>query len=152
MTDETRPAVGPAPGRAPARPERGTQAPGGAGKRPRHAARGSRIAAAGVGVAAMVGLVSSMQVSSGQAQSPATVSPSTAWSARGTVATRYRAAVSAAQTAALRRPIVLTPHAVVRTVNAPAAASYSSASASAYAAAAPAPVAAPVASSGGSHP
>ena len=78
-----------------------------AGTRP--AARRSRIAAVGIGVAAMVGLVSTMEVSGSHAQATgaaATAGPSLALDAAYHRAMALRRATAAAR----NRPIVLTPH------------------------------------------
>jgi len=145
----------PAPGRA--------AGPAGkpAGKRTR-GVRAGRVAAAGVGVAAMLGLVAQMQVAGNAAAAaaaaapmpakPAGPAPSTAllrWEqgvhqGPATNPQRY-AAVDA------RKPIVLTPHTIVNTVGGGSSGGYSGG----YTAAAPsysAPAAPPVASSGGSAP
>lgn len=127
--------------------------------RPRHTARRSRIAAMGVGVAAMAGLVGNMEVAGSHA-SVAAVKPTTTPlppqpDAKAEMAYRHKVALE--RLTAVNLPIVLTPHAVVHTVAAPAAPSYAASSGgyaggSAYAAAAPVRAAAPVASTGGSHP
>jgi hypothetical protein len=123
--------------------------------RPKHPARRSRIAAMGVGVAAMAGLVGNMEVA-GRAHAAATSSPSpTLPSFALETAQRHAQAADRAVAVAVRYPIVLTPHVVVHTVAAPAAPSYGGSSGgysggTVYAAAPRA--AAPVASSGGSHP
>jgi hypothetical protein len=133
----------------------------------RHPARRSRIAAVGVGLAAMAGLVSNMELAGRSAAAAAVISPAEA-------ARRHAEAYDRAVAAALRPPIALTPHVIVHTVTvhvaAPVASSgftyaaaggYSSVGSSSSGgaswqsssavAAAPAP-AAPVASTGGSHP
>jgi hypothetical protein len=122
--------------------------------RPRHTARRSRIAAMGIGVAAMAGLVGNMEVTGSRAHAaapPVPLPPSAADRAE----TAHRHMVALARLAAVSMPIVLTPHAVVHTVTAPAAPSYggSSGGYSAGAVYAAAPhAAAPAASTGGSHP
>ena len=149
MTDET------------GRPARATQegtnhlddVPPGAGphrRRGRHPVAGGRIAAAGIGIAAMLGLVANMQVASGRTRS-ADPAPTVGLSSQPTAKSfRHAGGIGPGRIAAAKvsRPIVLTPHAVVHTVAAPAA---SGSGGSGYAAAAPAPAAAPVASTSGSH-
>ena len=125
--------------------------------RPRHTARRSRIAAVGVGVAAMAGLVGNMEVAGSLARTAATATPAPLPPMPGAKAeTAYRHKVALERLSAVSMPIVLTPHAVVHTVVTPAAPSYAGSSGghsggTAYAAA-PARAAAPVASTGGSHP
>ena len=131
-------------------------------RRPRHTARRSRIAAMGVGGAAMAGLVGNMEVAGSHAHTAATASPTPLPPMPGAKAeTAYRHKVATDRLAAVNLPIVLTPHVVVHTVAAPAApsssGSYAASSGSysggaVYAAAAPVRAAAPVASTGGSHP
>jgi hypothetical protein len=123
---------------------------------PRHPARRARIVAVGIGVAAMAGLVSNMEVSGSRAQAKGPVGSAMGSSPRAELR-RPRGRSPKATTVAARRPIVLTPHAVVHTVAAPAAGGSggyagSSSGGSGYAAAAPAaaPVAAPVATTSGS--
>lgn len=113
---------------------------------------------AGVGIAALLGLVTNMEVTEGRvksadpASSPALVSLRTA---KGAHAGPAPGLVKVAAVKA-SRPIVLTPHAVVHTVGAPSSGGGGSSSggggyySAPAAAAAPAPAAAPVASSGGS--
>jgi hypothetical protein len=119
----------------------------GAGKT-RHPARGTRLATVGVGVAMMAGLVGQMEVAgraapaAGAVPAPAGPPKSAAFAAIGT-AQRGSAVASAKP-----RPIVLTPHAVVNTVAAPASSGYVASGGSTYVAPA---AAAPVASTGGSH-
>jgi len=112
----------------------------------RHPARRSRIVAFGIGLAAMAGLVGNMQVANGRAKAtdPA---PSSSGSAHRAAATVERAGAQSRQASA-SRPIVLTPHAVVRSVVAPATGGSGSSGGSGYAA--PAPAAAPVATTSGS--
>jgi hypothetical protein len=124
--------------------------------RKKHPARRSRIAAMGVGVAAMAGLVGNMEVA-GRAHAAATPSPSpTLPSFAQETAQRHAEAADRAVAVTVRYPIVLTPHAVVHTVQAPAPAAPSYVGSSGgYSGGAvyTAPrAAAPVASSGGSHP
>ena len=116
--------------------------------RRRHSVAGGRIAAAGIGIAAMLGLVANMEVADGNAKAvtPTKASATSAQrtakgSGQGTAAVPGKVAA-----AKVKRPIVLTPHAVVHTVSAPS----SGGSGGGYAYSAPAPAAAPVASSGGS--
>jgi hypothetical protein len=116
--------------------------------RRRHSFAGGRVAAAGVGIAAMLGLVANMEVADGNAKaaspakSPAPAVQRAAKSVRqGTTGAPARVAA-----AKVKGPIVLTPHAVVHTVSAPSSGGYSGGSG--YSA--PAAAAAPVASSGGS--
>ena len=127
-------------------------------RRPSHTARRSRIAAMGVGVAAMAGLVGNMEVAGSHATTATTATPTPLPPQPGAKAeTAYRHKVALERLKAVNLPIVLTPHAVVHTVAAPAAPSYAASSGgysggTAYAAAAPVRAAAPVASTGGSHP
>ena len=96
----------------------------------------------------MLGLVANMEVADGKAQA-VTPAKSPALSAqRAAKGVRQGTAVVPGKVAAakVKRPIVLTPHAVVHTVSAPS----SGGSGGGYAYSAPAPAAAPVASSGGS--
>ena len=129
--------------------------------RPRHTARRSRIAAVGVGVAAMAGLVGNMEVAGSHAHTAATATPAPLPPMPGAKAeTAYRHKVALERLSAVSMPIVLTPHAVVHTVVTPAAPSGGSYAGSsggysggtAYAAAPARAAAAPVASTGGSHP
>ena len=72
MTDETRGSTGvPREKEVPLAPPLGDRAPGPATRpaRRRHAVAGGRIAAAGVGIAAMLGLVANMEVTDGNAKS-----------------------------------------------------------------------------------
>ena len=97
----------------------------------------------------MAGLVANMEVSAGRAQAATKVSTASLVT-QHTAKNPHQAAVLGNQAvAAANKPIVLTPHAVVNTVSAPASSggSYSGASYSAAPAAS-----APVASSGGSKP
>jgi len=154
MTDETRPKplgrtvekVTPRDQGAPDTGARGTE---------RRSGAGGKIAVAGFGIAALLGLVTNMEVTEGRAKaaepasSPALASLPTAKGAHQGA----RAAPGVVALARVNKPIVLTPHAVVHTVGAPSSGgsggSYSGGSG--YAAAAPAaPVAAPVASTSGS--
>ena len=154
MTDETRPKplgrtvekVTPRDQGAPDTGARGTE---------RRSGAGGKIAVAGFGIAALLGLVTNMEVTEGRAKaaepasSPALASLPTAKGAHQGA----RTAPGVVALARVNKPIVLTPHAVVHTVGAPSSGgsggSYSGGSG--YAAAAPAaPVAAPVASTSGS--
>ena len=116
---------------------------------------------AGVGIAALLGLVTNMEVTEGRAKSadpassPALVSLRTAKGAHP----RAVAAPGMVAVAKVNKPIVLTPHAVVHTVGGASSGGYSGGGSSysggsGYAAApapAAAPAAAPVVSSSGSH-
>jgi hypothetical protein len=123
MTDFTQPTGGPAPEQRPARADDKTTAPtarAGGGKR-RHPAARARIAAAGIGVGAMVGLAANMDVTYARAH-PANANPvSTTAAHRAALAARQGAAAQAAAVAKANRPIVLAIHTVVTKVNAPAA-------------------------------
>ena len=154
MTDETRPKplgrtvekVTPRDQGAPDTGARGTE---------RRSGAGGKIAVAGFGIAALLGLVTNMEVTEGRAKAAASAS-SPALASLPTAKGAHQGARAAPGVVALARvnkPIVLTPHAVVHTVGAPSSGgsggSYSGGSG--YAAAAPAaPVAAPVASTSGS--
>ena len=127
----------------------------GPGVRPtgrRHSVTGGRIAAAGIGIAAMLGLVANMEVANGRSQA-ADPAPSPALATQRTAkGVRQGSAAAPGEVAAakVKRPIVLTPHAVVHTVSAPS--SGGSSGGSGYAAApAPAAAAAPVVSTSGSR-
>jgi hypothetical protein len=115
--------------------------------RKRHTVAGGRIAAAGVGIAAMMGLVANMEVANGNAKAvtPAKVSATSVQRAAKGVRQGTPAAPGEVAAAKVNHPIVLTPHAVVNTVSAPSSGG-SSGGGYAYSA----PAAAPVASSGGS--
>jgi hypothetical protein len=157
MTDETRqPRPLGSPRRMTSR-EEGAPDPGSRGSQRRPGA-GGRIAVAGIGIAAMLGLVVNMEVTdvrsktADPASSPALASQRTAKSMRHQVP----AGLGRFASAQANKPIVLTPHAVVHTVGAPSSGgsggSYSGGSGYAAASApAAAPAAAPVASSSGSH-
>jgi len=112
----------------------------------RHPARRSRIAAFGIGIAAMAGLVGNMQVANGRAKATDPAPSSTGPAHRAAAAAERADAQS--RSAAARRPIVLTPQAVVRSVAAPATGGSGSSGGSGYAA--PTPAAAPVATTSGS--
>jgi hypothetical protein len=148
MTDETPRPVG-VPREKTTPLGEGAPDPGARRARRRHPVAGGRIAAAGIGIAAMLGLVANMEVANSRtpaadpARSPALSSQRTAKDLRQGAA----AAPGEVAAAKVRRPIVLTPHAVVHTVSAPATGGYSGGSG--YAA--PAPAAAPVASTSGSR-
>ena len=105
---------------------------------------------AGIGIAAMLGLVANMEVADGRTPSANPAPSSALVSQRTAKGVHQGAAAGPGQVAAAKviRPIVLTPHAVVHTVSAPATGGYTGGSG--YAAA-PAPAAAPVASTSGSH-
>ena len=133
--------------------KRAAQAPPLAAPAPTRAPRkrsgnGGRIAAAGIGIAAMAGLVANMEVSAGRAQAATKVSTASLVTQHAAKNPHQGAVLGNLAVAAAKKPIVLTPHAVVNTVSAPASSGgyYSAASYSA------APAAAPVASSGGSKP
>jgi hypothetical protein len=130
-------------------PDTGARAP------QRRPGAGGRIAVAGIGIAAMLGLVVNMDVNGGRAKSADTASSPAQVSLRTAKGAHQRTAAGPGVVAVAKanKPIVLTPHAVVRTVG---GASSSGGSGGSYAgssgyAAAPAPAAAPVASSSGSH-
>lgn len=125
----------------------------------KRSATGGRIAAAGIGIAAMAGLVANMEITAGRAQAASPGSPASSASAASLVA--QHAARNPHQAAVLgnlavakaNQPIVLTPHAVVNTVSAPSSGgSYSGGSYSGASSSAAPAAAAPVASSGGSAP
>ncbi len=149
MTDVTRPPVGPTPEEKPARTDEGTTAHAGRGKRRRHPAARARIAAAGIGVGAMLGLASNMEVTYNRAHSANAKSLAPAASHRAILAANRGTATKATAAVKSSRPIVLTVHVVVRTVSAPSTGGYVG---SGYAAPAPAaaPAAAPVATTSGS--
>ena len=141
--DHVAPALDEGPPRAAAQPPR-----------KRRGISGGRIAAAGIGIAAMVGLVANMEVASSKA--PAEKAPDI-----GPVPTldTLRAEKAAFQGPATQpgriadagkmRPIVLTPHAVVHTVGGGSSGGSSPSYSSGYSA--PAAAAAPVASTSGSR-
>jgi len=134
--------------------DNGAPDPGARRTRRRHPVAGGRIATAGIGIAAMLGLVANMQVANGRTQSANPASSSALASQRTAKGVHQGAAAGPGKVAAAKviRPIVLTPHAVVHTVSAPATGgSGGSYSGGAGYAAAPAPAAAPVASTSGSH-
>jgi hypothetical protein len=108
---------------------------------------GGRIAATGVGIAAMLGLVANMEMADVHAKAAAPTAPSAAKSAQRSVKSVRQGTTAPGKvaTAKQNRPIVLTPHAVVHAVAAP---SSGGGGGGGYAYSAPA--AAPVASSGGS--
>jgi hypothetical protein len=111
---------------------------------------------AGIGIAAMLGLVANMEVADGRAKASdpaASAALATVRTAKG-AHQRASAGPGLVALAGANKPIVLTPHAVVNAVSAPSSGgsggSYSGGSG--YVAAAPAAApAAPVASSSGSH-
>lgn len=126
----------------------------GSGARPTprsHSVAGGRIAAAGVGIVAMLGLVANMEVADGHTRAPAPAKSSGLVSQSTAKGVHHGAAAAPGMvaTAKVRRPIVLTPHAVVHTVTAP---SSGGSGGGGYAYAAAAPAAAPVASTSGSRP
>jgi hypothetical protein len=145
MTDEALPPDVTGGGDQPAGPSRATPDRSGRQKRSRHPAHRSRIVAVGIGVAAMVGLVSNMEVSGSRAQAKDPTGSNAGSSTRANLGLpRSRSGKAVAS----RRPIVLTPHAVVHTVAAPAVGGSGGSGGSGYVAAAPA--AAPVATTSGS--
>ena len=111
------------------------------------------MAAAGVGIAAMAGLVANMQVTSGRTQGT-NAALSSATPPQKTVVIVHNGVKPGSKAAKASKPIVLTAHAVVRTLSAPSSGGSGGSGGSAYAAPAPAaaPAAAPVASTGGSAP
>jgi hypothetical protein len=126
------------------------------GRRARGVTAG-RVAAAGIGVAAMLGLAAQMQVAGGTDAAATATAPAPAGPAPSTGLLRWEQSVhqgpatdpqryAAADT---RKPIVLTPHTIVNTVGGGSTGGSSSAG---YAPSYSAPAAAPVASSGGSAP
>jgi hypothetical protein len=117
--------------------------------RKRHTVAGGRIAAAGVGIAAMMGLVANMEVANGNAQAASETKLSAVSAQRTAKGVRQGTPTAPGEvaTAKVSKPIVLTPHAVVNTVSAP---SSGGSGGGGYAYSAPAPASAPVASSGGS--
>ena len=157
MTDETRPKplgrtvekVTPRDQGAPDTGARGTE---------RRSGAGGKIAVAGFGIAALLGLVTNMEVTEGRAKaaepasSPALASLPTAKGAHQGA----RAAPGVVAVAKVNKPIVLTPHAVVHTVGGASSGGYSGGGSSysggsGYTAAAPAAApAAPVATTSGS--
>jgi pilus assembly protein FimV len=152
MTDAT-PPVEAAPEHEPAPIDEKTTARAGRGKGRRHPAARARIAAAGIGVGAMVGLASHMDVTFSRAQTANATPLSTAASHRALVAANSGTAAKASAAVKASRPIVLTVHAVVSKVSAPSTSSYVGSGYSAPAAApaaAPAPAAPPVATTSGS--
>jgi hypothetical protein len=120
--------------------------------RGRPSATGGRIAAVGIGIAAMLGLVANMEVADGNAKAASTARSPALSAQRTAKNVREGASVAPGRVAAARvkHPIVLTPHAVVTTVSAPSSGSNSGGSSGGYAYSAPAPASAPVVSSGGS--
>jgi len=121
--------------------------------RRRRGIAGGRIAAAGIGIAAMLGLAANMQVASGRASADFAADPAPAPgldATRTAKGLRQGPATSPGRIAAanVRKPIVLTPHAVVNTVGAPS----SGGSGGSYAGSYSAPAAsAPVATTSGSR-
>jgi hypothetical protein len=113
--------------------------------RRRGSGTGGRIAAASIGVAAMVGLVANMEITSSKAEATKAAAPGVASTQPVAQTARKAAAPVKVAEAKVRRPIVLTPHTVVHTVSAPSSGA-GSGGGSTYSAPAPAPVA----STGGS--
>jgi hypothetical protein len=130
-----------------ARTDEGASRPGARPAPRKRSTAGGRIAATGVGIAAMLGLVANMEMADVHAKAATPTAPSAAKSAQRSVKGVRQATVAPGKLAAAKqnRPIVLTPHAVVHTVAAP---SSGGGGGGGYAYSAPA--AAPVASSGGS--
>jgi hypothetical protein len=169
MTDRTSPHIRVVPRGETVVDQEAPSSPGRRSQRRRPTAR-ARVVVAGMGFTAMLALVGTMEVSEGHTR-PSAPPPSSASTSPKAVVVVHQGAVPASIKAAAgvsRRPIVLTAHAIVRTVKSPAtggsggyvAASSSGGSgyvstsggASSQAAApAPAPAAAPVASTSGSH-
>ena len=120
----------------------------------RRGVAGGRIAAAGIGIAAMLGLVANMEVANGQTPAKPATDPGPLPSLNdlrgeknlvlGPVMRQRRIA-----DASKARPIVLTPHAVVHTVGGGSSGGSSPSYSSGYSA--PAAAAAPVASTSGSR-
>jgi hypothetical protein len=123
--------------------------------RKRRGVAGGRIAAAGIGIAAMLGLVANMEVANGQTPAKPATDPGPLPSLNDLRGERNLVLAPVMRQrriadAAKARPIVLTPHTVVHTVGGGSSGGGSSASySSGYSA--PAAAAAPVASSGGSR-
>jgi hypothetical protein len=101
-----------------------------------------RVVAAGVGLAAMVGLVANMEIAGRHAEAATAAAATVPASKRTATSAQKAAPVRYAAARTKKQPIVLTPHTAVHTVSAPAS------SGGGYVASAPA--AAPVASTGGS--
>ncbi len=91
---------------------------------------GGRVAAVGIGIAAMAGLVANMEVSAGRAQAATKVSTASLVTQHTARNPHQAAVLGKLAVAQANKPIVLTPHAVVNTVSAPASSggSYSGAS------------------------
>jgi hypothetical protein len=148
MIDETpRPAGVPQEKTTPL--DEGAPDPGARRTRRRHPVAGGRIATAGIAIAAMLGLVANMEVADGRTSSANPAPSSALLSQRALKGAHQGAAAGPGKVAPAKasRPIVLTPHAVVHTVSAPATGGLGG---SGFAAA-PAATTAPVASTSGSH-
>lgn len=131
--------------------EPGRQDPGGRPVRHRRGIAGGRIAAAGIGIAAMLGLAANMQVASGRASVAPAAGPAPSVGAQSTAKGLHHGLVTSPgliAAAKVKKPIVLTPHAVVNTVSAPSSGGSGGSYAGSYSAPA---AAAPVASTSGSH-
>ena len=149
MTDQTPRRTVP-PLDAPASREPGTTE---RGARRRSSVAGGRIAAAGIGIAAMLGLVANMQVSEGQTKAPAPA-PTTPLATKGTPKGLRSGVVSPGKVAMAKvnKPIVLTPHTVVHSVGGASSSGSSAGYSAGYSGGYSAPAAAaPVASTSGSH-
>ncbi len=114
---------------------------------------GGRIAAAGIGIAAMLGLAANMQVASSRAaaDSAADPAPAPGLNALRTAKSLHQGpATSPGKIAAanVRKPIVLTPRAVVNTVSVPSSGGSGGSNAGSYSAPA---ASAPVATTSGSR-
>ena len=117
-----------------------------------------RIAAAGVGVAAVLGLAANMQLAGSHAEAAQAATPAPTGPAPSVAALRWEKGVFqgpatkpdrlVASTG--RKPIVLTPHTIVNTVGGSSGGSSGGSYAGSYAA--PAAAAAPVATTSGSTP
>jgi hypothetical protein len=148
--DDAPPALDQGPSHAAAQPPR-----------KRRGVAGGRIAAAGIGIAAMLGLVANMEVAGSHAQAAKSTPPTSSGPEPSMAALRWeKSAFQGPATApdrlvatTGRKAIVLTPHTIVNTVgggsSGGSSASYSGGSyAGSYSA--PAPAAAPVATTSGS--
>ena len=117
-----------------------------------------RIAAAGIGVAAVIGLAANMQLAGGHAEAAQAATPAAHGPKPSVAALRWESAFQGPATkpdrlvaSTGRKPIVLTPHTIVNTVGGGSSGGSSGGSyAGSYAA--PAAAAAPVATTSGSTP
>ena len=126
--------------------------------RKRRGVAGGRIAAAGIGIAAMVGLVANMEVANSKAPAEpgATTGPVPSLGALRAEQSMFQGPATQPRRiadAGKVRPIVLTPHTVVNTVGGGSSGGSSGGYSGGYSSGYSAPVAAaaPVASSSGSH-